>query len=224
MKRYLPFLILIAVALMTVGAGTILYRAKVRSQPAATAAGTTTAKPEEPGPGSLHAEGSPQAPVTLEIYGDFQCPPCASTSAVISKLQEENGPRLRVVFREFPLMMHQHAIKAAMAAEAAGLQGHFWEMHDMLYKYQAVWSKVTDPSRFFTAYAAALGLDVGRFNADSTSEQLRARIRSEGEAGVARGVKNTPTLFINGGLLPPPFDQDRLQSAIDAAVAGKNKS
>ena len=94
----------------------------------------------------------------------------------------------------------------------------------MLYKYQAVWSKVADPSHFFAAYAKALGLDVERFNANSSSEQLRARIRSEGEAGVARGVKNTPTLFINSGLLLPPFGHDRLQSAIEAAIAEKNKS
>ena len=121
MKRYLPFLIIIAVALVTAIAGVWLYRAKM--EPTSTAPVTTAtaaSSPADQATVSLHVRGSASAPATLEIYGDFQCPPCATTSAVIGGLEKTYGPRLRVIFRQFPLAMHQHALEAAMAAEAAG--------------------------------------------------------------------------------------------------------
>ena len=117
--------------------------------------------------------------------------------------------------------MHSHAVEAAMAAEAAGLQGHFWEMHDMLYQYQSVWSEVSDVSHFFDAYAESLGLDVARFKMDSQSPAVRARVISEGDMGVSRGVKNTPTIFVNDNLVRGAFTPENLQAAIDTALAAK---
>src|SRR6266705_6742813 len=111
---------------------------------------------------AAHVRGEAGAPVTLEVFGDFQCPSCATVSGVISKLEQEYGPRLRVVFRHFPLSMHSHSMDAALAAEAAGLQGRFWEMHDMLYQYQSVWSKASLVRPFFSHYSESLGLDVDR--------------------------------------------------------------
>jgi len=120
--------------------------------------------------------------------------------------------------------MHRHAVKAAMAAEAAGLQGHFWEMHDMLYKYQPVWSQAFDASRLFAGYAKSIGLDANQFENDVKSPELQARIVAEGDAGVARGVKNTPTIFINGREVQGAFRREVLQAAIDAALAEKKKT
>ena len=111
-----------------------------------------------------------------------------------------------------------------MAAEAAGLQGHFWEMHDMLYKYQSVWSKASSASTFFAAYAESLGLDAGQFAIDAKSPEVQARVVSEGAAGEARGVRNTPTIFINGDEVQSAFKRENLQQAIDAALAEKKKS
>jgi protein-disulfide isomerase len=173
---------------------------------------------------SLHTRGPRTAPVTIEIYGDFQCPACAIASTLIGDLEKQYGEQVRVIFHEFPLAMHKHAMKAAMAAEAAGLQAHFWEMHDMLYKYQSVWSEATVASRLFTAYAESLGLDVGKFEMDANSPEVQARVTSEGDAGVARGVKNTPTIFINGREVLGGFRRENLQGAIDAALAEKKKS
>lgn len=229
MKRYLPFIIIAAVALLTLGAGAMLYRAKQSDRPAASATpkpgeetiNKATAKTEET---AAHVRGGPDASVTLEIYGDFQCPSCATVSGVIGKLEQEYGARLRVIFRQFPLAMHAHAVDAALAAEAAGLQGHFWEMHDMLYQYQSVWSKASDPKRFFGAYAGSLGLDVERFKEDSNSNEVRTRVVTEGEDGVTRGVKNTPTIFINGKEVRDAFTAGALRAAIDAAIAGKKSS
>lgn len=223
MKRYLPFLIIIAVALIAAGAGTLLYHAKMKGQ-SAPANAVASAPSEAQDDGSLHVQGPADAPAKLEIYGDFQCPACAKASASISDLQKEYGQRLRVVFHEFPLAMHAHALEAAMAAEAAGLQGHFWEMHDLLYKYQSVWSKMSEPQRFFTAYARSLGLNLEKFDADAKSLELKAKIKAEGDAGIGRGVRNTPTIFINGKEVRGGFDEPNLKSEITSAIdAAKNK-
>ena len=171
-----------------------------------------------------HARGPDNAPVTVEIYGDFQCPSCATTSAALGALEKKYDGQLKVIFHQFPLAMHQHAVPAAMAAEAAGVQGHFWEMHDMLYQYQRVWSQSSNPSRFFSAYAKSIGLDVAEFEQDSRSAAIKARVVAEGEAGVTRGVKNTPTLFINGELARNTFTEENLEAAILAALNEKKGS
>ena len=162
--------------------------------------------------------------MTLEIYGDFQCPSCAVTSQAIDDLQKQYAGKLRIVFHEFPLAMHNHAVDAARAAEAAGLQGHFWEMHDMLYQYQPIWSKATNPAYFFGAYANSLGLDVERFRADLQSPEVQTRVISDADAGAARGVKNTPTLYINGREVKTLFTFEKLQALIEEALAAKKNS
>ncbi len=226
-KRFLPFLIIVTVALLTVGIATTVYRKKVKpaSNPGAAgslpAAGTTMEEKED---NSLHVRGPRDAPVTMEVYGDFQCPSCASASHAIDELQKQYAQQLRVVFYEFPLAMHKHAVEAAMAAEAAGLQGKFWEMHDSLYQYQDIWSKVSDVSHFFEAYAESSGLDVARFRADRESTDVQARVKAEGDAGAARGVKNTPTIFVNGTEMRNGFTLDQLKETIDAALAAQKKS
>jgi len=218
MKRYLPFVIMAAVAVLTAGAGAILYRAKQRTS--AVGSPAVAGSPGQPGAEPLHVRGDPDAPVTLEEFGDFQCPTCATVSGVIGQLEQGYGHRLRVVFRHYPLAMHSHASEAALAAEAAGLQGRFWEMHDLLYKNQAVWSKASEVRPLFTGYARSLGLDVERFVKDSNSDEVKGRVFWEGQQGVLRGVKNTPTLFINGRELGPPFSPERLRAEIDAAPGG----
>lgn len=226
MKRYLPFAIIAAVALLTAGVATTLYRAKVQAASRAAAAAVTSTPPVagEKEDNSLHIRGARNAPVTLEIYGDFQCPSCAIATAMIDDLAKQYGDKLRIIFHEFPLEMHQHAAEAAMAAEAAGLQGHFWEMHDMLYKYQSVWSRASSASTFFATYAESLGLDPGLFAIDVKSPELQAKIIAEGNEGAARGVKNTPTIFINGHQVLNGFMRENLQAAIEAALTEKKKS
>ena len=218
MKRYLPFVIIAAVAVLTVGAGALFYRVKQR----AVASGGVTRPSTGDGQGKaepLHVRGQPGAPVTLEEFGDFQCPSCATTAEVIGKLEQDYGPRLRVVWRNFPLAMHAYALEAALAAEAAGLQGRFWEMHDLLYRNQAVWSKASNVRAFFNMYARSLGLDVERFAKDSASEEVKARVVSDGQHGVSRGVRNTPTIFINDREVRASFSPERLHEVIDAALA-----
>ncbi len=128
MKRSLPFIIIVGVALLAVGAGGMLYRAKQHAPPSASAVPESSAKLDEK---EAHILGDPKAPVTLEEFGDYQCPSCSLVAGAIHDLEQEYGSRLCVIFRNFPLKMHRHAAEAAFAAEAAGLQGRFWEMHDL---------------------------------------------------------------------------------------------
>jgi protein-disulfide isomerase len=182
------------------------------------AANSTAAEQSEDS--KLHVRGPRNAPLTLEIYGDFQCPACGTASRVVDELQKEYQGKMRVIFHEYPLEMHRHAKEAAMAAEAAGLQGKFWEMHDALYQYQDVWSKISDVSFFFESYARMIGLDLEQFNEDRKSMKVEDMVIEDGTDGMARGVQNTPTLFLNGNLLKA-FTKDKLKEVIDATLAEK---
>jgi protein-disulfide isomerase len=200
----------------------MLYRAKVHSF-----AGGSSAVAGSPSDGTeeqLHIRGDPAAPVTLEEFGDFQCPTCGTVSRVIARLEHDYGRRLRVIFRHYPLSMHAHATEAALAAEAAGLQGHFWEMHDLLYKNQDLWSNAPEVRTLFAGFARSLGLDEERFVRDSNSDEVRSRVFWEGQQGTSRGVNVTPTLFINGRRLELPFTEEHLRSEIDAALGGSKGS
>lgn len=193
MKRYLPFVIVAAVALITFGGGALLYRQRL----AALRAVPKTLTPEEKA-GLGHARGDAKAPVTIEEFGDFQCPPCGTLSGEMQKLEKQYGSRLRVIFRQYPLAMHNHALEAALASEAAGLQDHFWEMHDLLYREQAIWSKLPDVATLFDGYAGALGLDVERFKKDMQGPEAKARVAADQKRATSLGVNSTPTLFLNG--------------------------
>jgi protein-disulfide isomerase len=218
MKRYLPFVIIALVAMLTVGTGTMLYRAK-RAIP------VTISKEKEVGEESqekVHARGPDNAAVTLEEYGDFQCPPCGGLEVPLQQIERDYASSLRVIFRNFPFTIHEHAHQAAYAAEAAGLQGRFWEMHDLLYREQAVWAKTKDVQPLFDSYAGMIGLNLERFKKDASGEQVKAKVESDRKRGEELGVKNTPTIFINNQSVPPTsLNPVALRAAIDAAVKEK---
>lgn len=218
MKRYLPFIIIGSVALLTLGAGTMLYRAKrVEAAASGHAGGTSGATPQ-------HVRGESNAPVTLEEFGDFQCPACATTATMLRGIEAAYGSRLRMVFWNFPLAMHRHGRDAALASEAAARQNHFWEMHDLLYQNQTAWSNATDVRPLFEKYAAELHLDVDRFKKDCASEEVAEQVDRQRSEGVSRGVKNTPTIFINNRLVDPPFSAAGFREAVDAALTAAQKS
>lgn len=222
MKRYLPFVIVALVALATLGSGAILYHAKRPHVLSIPEDKSLAAKSDAE---SLHIRGNPDAPVTLEEYGDFQCPPCGMFAAFLGQLEKEYDSRLRVVFRNFPLSMHEHAREAALAAEAAGLQGRFWEMHDVLYREQDFWSKAPNVRELFESYAGTIGLDVDKFRKDMDSEQARARVDADRQRGDSLGIKLTPTLFINNQPLDPKDkNPEGIRAEINAALEKKSQS
>jgi len=195
MKRNLPFFI---IGLVLIAAAVSLY-ALVRSSRSANSNTATPVADGPPGAVPSHVRGNPDAKVTLEEFGDFQCPSCGVYYAELRKIEEEFGPRLRVVFREYPLYpSHKYGLLAAQVAEAAGAQGRFWEMHDKLYETQKVWSDAPEALPIFTDYANAIGLDIDRFNRDINGEAVASRIMQDGIRAHALGVKGTPSFFING--------------------------
>ena len=210
-----------AVTLLTVGGGALLYRAK---RPAALTIpkDRTTSGLDQ----SADVRGNPKAPVTLEEFGDFECPPCGNLAPVITQIGRDYGQELRAIFHHFPLMIHAHARQAAFAAEAAGLQkDRFWEMHDLLYREQEVWSKAVDSRPLFNAYAGMLGLNIDRFKKDMESDQVKLRVNSDEKRGNEIGVTITPTVFVNNRAVAPPSLNDAgLRSAIkEAAAQAKEK-
>jgi len=219
MKRYLPFVIVVGVALVTFASGTMLYRVKhsqLQAIPQDKAASTNS------GSESMHIRGNPDAPVTLEEFGDFQCPPCGSFAAFAEQLLKEYDSRMRLIFRHFPLSVHEHAREASLAAEAAGLQGHFWEMYDVLYREQTAWSKAPNARELFESYAGTIGLNVDQFKKDMDGEQAKARVDSDYERGESLGIKLTPSLYINGQPVDPKDkNPEGVRAAINAALAGK---
>jgi protein-disulfide isomerase len=222
MKRYLPFVIVIGVALTTLGSGTLLYRAKRQQLKIIPESESILAKTNTD---SAHIRGNPDAPVTLEEFGDFQCPPCGKFSEFVEELLKEYNSRLRLVFRNFPLSGHEHAREAALAAEAAGLQGKFWEMHDTLYREQETWTKAPNVRELFESYAGTIGLDVGQFKKDVDGDKARERVDSDRALADFLGVKATPTLFINNRPVEPKDkNPEGVRAAINAALNEKSQS
>jgi protein-disulfide isomerase len=219
MKRYLPFVILGVVALLAFGGAVLFYRAKRR--PAVTMSTKNLAE-ESGADEKLHVLGNPNAPITLEEFGDFECVSCGVLSEPINQLERDYRPKLRVIFHQAPSDIHPHAKEAALAAEAASMQGRFWAMHDLLYREQATWSKADDVRSLFNGYAAKLGLDVDRFKKDMAGEKCAERIADDLALAVASHVETTPMILINYWALGrSALNPDGVRKAVDAAVNGK---
>lgn len=161
-----------------------------------------------------HVQGPANAPVTLVEYGDYQCPYCGQAYPIVKAVQKAMGARLRFVFRNFPLSeLHPNAENAAEAAEAAGEQGKFWEMHDTLFEHQ----KALRPSDL-AAYAADLGLDSDRLAGELKSHAHADRVREDFLSGVRSGVNGTPTFYINGKRYDGSWYREDLIAAIEGAI------
>src|ERR1041385_6443201 len=168
-NRTLAFGIIAAVLIGAVIAGVLLFRA--RQTPPGLQVATTT----KPGAQPPHLRGDPKAPVTLEEFGDFECVPCFILWPALKNLEKDYGEKLAVIFRNNPMPQHSKALDGARAAEAAGLQGKFWEMHDLLYLQRSEWTRATDLRTQFAELARHLNLDVDRFNKDFMGDEVAKR-------------------------------------------------
>ena len=211
MKRILPFILILAVLGTALGSAWYFTRPDPKPvtttpAPQTTAQNNPAAPTQQPVvnkgiPGAVppHVLGPANAPVQLEEFGDFECPPCGMFHPILEQMHEEFGDRLSITFREFPLVpTHQHALAAASAAEAAGIQGKFWPMHDLIYERQKDWKGQFDVRPIFESYAKEIGLDVERYKRDIGGDLVAQRIFQDGKRGHSLGVKGTPTVFING--------------------------
>ncbi len=214
MKRALPFVIIGLVLIAGITALVIFSRQRGRGDnagafvapPAGQMTTTNNVSPPQASPTSTSGFTRPDvkvsSPVILEEYGDYQCPPCGMLHPVLKQIEREYGDQLKVVFRHFPLTkIHRNAMTAARAAEAARNQNKFWEMHDRLYRNQAVWKDLDDARPTFIEYARELGLNVNRFTRDMDSSEVAQRIASDMQRGSGSGVTGTPTVFIEGQML-----------------------
>jgi len=167
-----------------------------------------------------HAQGPESSGITLVEYGDYECPHCGRAYPIVKRIQKYFGKRLRFVFRNFPLSeMHLHAEGAAEAAEAAGAQGKFWEMHDLLFENQ---DRLGGP--LYLEFARKLELSAAALQKALEEETYKPRVRADFNGGVRTGVNGTPTFFINAHRHDGPFDFEDLLLAINEAIGVERKA
>jgi protein-disulfide isomerase len=174
--------------------------------------------------------------VTIVEYADFECPACQDYYPILKQLiADENGTasasgaganRIFFVYRYFPLPQHPNAIISAEAAQAAGVQGQFWAMHDLLFANYTDWENLSDPTSIFLGYAAKIGISTTTFLADLTSPAVDKVVTDSYQADTTAGLDYTPTLFINGNRIDNPSTNiyADLKTLVDAAAGGAASS
>jgi protein-disulfide isomerase len=215
MQKYRPFLIIaLVLAIAIIGGGLLLRSSRKQSVagpiPSSPAVSKTQIIP-------------PQSVVTLEEFGDYQCPPCGELHPTLKQLKQELGPNLNFVFRNLPLTtIHKNSLVAAQAAEAARMQNRFWEMHDLLYENQELWGDDVNPRTIFLKWAAELGIDTARFAQDLDGKQVKLRIEADQDAATGLGINGTPTVLVNGRqLLPEVTNAEGIRAAIQYVTSRK---
>lgn len=167
-----------------------------------------------------HIIGSTTSGVTLVEYADFQCPACAQLYPLIKEVVDTYQDRIQFQFVHLPLyQIHQNAMASHRAAEAAAVQGKFWEMYDTLYTYHTSWQGSSSPSVIFEQYAQNLGLDVEQFKSDAASSTVNDIIWADINKANALKVNATPTFFLNGEQIDTPTTLEEFTSVIDEAIA-----
>ena len=163
-----------------------------------------------------YIRGATSSPVTLIEYFDFECEACGAYYPLVKQLENDLGDRVTFVARYYPLPNHKNGLQAALAAEAAGRQGKFWEMHDLLFTRQKEWGeKQVETPEVFAQYAQEIGLDVERFKTDVTSAEVRARVQRDLDSGRALGVQGTPSFFLNGEKIQNPQSYEAFKTLLE---------
>ena len=173
--------------------------------------------------------GEPAAPLTLEEFADFQCSACASAHPVMKEVRSiYTNKQIRVIFRNYPLPMHDKSYDAAVAAEAAGLQGKFWPMQDQLFSNQQTWSTAPNYKELWNGYAEKIGLDMAKFQSDVAGIAAKSRVDQDIARAKGMGVGSTPTIYLNGQSIPyTEVNVPAMRRIIDAELqktAGQQQS
>lgn len=224
-KSSLPIAIIGLVALVAVGLGAWFFLSSKNTP--GTNTNTNTSKTGKnwaeifskasPGGSPTWAKGPATALVTVEEFADFQCPTCAVMHPKVKELQNAFGERVRIVFRQFPLVqIHPFSYDAACATEAAGLQGKFWEMQNLIFTNQQSWANSTNARAMFTEYAKTLGLNVEKFNDDMIGLPVKNKVDADMKRGREVEVGSTPSFYINNK--PLGNNLDGLKAAVEKAL------
>jgi protein-disulfide isomerase len=205
------------IAIIVVGLGGIFFATNHNS-------GSTSSAPP-----TNHIEGSASTGVKLVEYGDYECPYCGQFYPIVKQVVAQYKDKIQYQFRNLPLtQIHKNAFSAARAAEAAALQGKFWEMHDLLYQNQdpngaSGWVASDNPlTQYFNGYAKQLGLNVSKFDTDFASSAVNDKINADINAFKQTGLEEaTPTFILDGKQIHPGYDVADFQKAIDAEIKAK---
>lgn len=166
-----------------------------------------------------HLRGDREAPVTIVVYADFQCPACATENETMLRIWPEVSSNAHMIFRHFPITAaHPNTWTASLYAEAAGRQGKFWAMHDALFQTQRQWSPLRSVEAEFDSYALELNIDVDQLHLDMQDEALVEKIRADQRGGNTAGVRGTPAVFVDGRQLARPT-ANRIREAVAEAAA-----
>ena len=172
----------------------------------------------------LKPNGTSTPSVVIIEYSDFQCPACRSYYPIARQIIEEYGDKITFAYRHFPLIsIHANAEFAARAAEAAGKQGKFWEMHDMLFEKQNEWSGEADIEKMFISYAELIGINTEQFKKDWVSQEIKTKVKNARLGAVKAGLNSIPTFFIDGEKIKNPNSLDDFKLLINKALEKKNK-
>ncbi|MBI5400616.1 MAG: thioredoxin domain-containing protein [Candidatus Yonathbacteria bacterium] len=166
-----------------------------------------------------HTKGSKTPKVTFVEYSDFQCPACGAYYPMLEEMFAEYKDRISFTYRHFPLPQHKNALPAAYASEAAGNQGKFWEMADLIFKNQSDWSESISAQIIFEGYAQKIGLNIAQFKTDMKSDAVKARVERDRKSGQLSNIDHTPTFFINGKIATNPRSKEELKALIEYAIA-----
>ena len=160
-----------------------------------------------------YTKGLVGSPVTVIEYLDFECEACGAYFPLVKRLSQEYNDKILFVVRYFPLPGHKNSMTSALAVEAAGRQGKYWEMHDLVFEEQKKWGEraAADPT-IFERYAEQLGLDMERFTQDVGSQEVKDRVLRDRDAGTQLGVNGTPSFFLNGNKIQNPQGYEAFKS------------
>lgn len=164
------------------------------------------------------SKGAENPKVTLVEFSDFQCPACKAYEPSIEQAMADFKGKIKLVYKHFPLPSHKNGMSAAKAAEAAGVQGKFWEMHDLLFQKQEEWGLLDAASANdkFLSYAVSLNLDQDKFKADLDNKELEAKIKQQQNEGIELGVNSTPTFYINDQKTDTPSSYNEFKKLIES--------
>lgn len=229
-KSNAPLLIITIVAIVAIIGG-LYYIMSAGSNQRRTATSNPSASKPAGGPNEAllkapagavppNSLGSTTAVVTLEEFADYQCPACAQVNPVMKEIVAAYGSKIRFIFRAFPLTnIHDKAYDAAVAAEAAGMQGKYWDYQNQLFQNQKTWAASSDHKKLFEDYATLVGLDLEKFKTDAAGLVAKSRVDADLTRARNAGVQSTPSLFINNTLVPSEkMNSAALRSLIDAEL------
>ena len=228
----LPFIIIGIVLIVAVIGGWYLYSSSNKKTPVANGNTNRSTNAAQPQPNNTpltsnimgaqppNFKGAQNSSVVIEEFADYQCPTCASMHPVMNEINSLYGSRIKFIYRNFPLAMHKNGYEASTSAEAAGLQGKFWDMQNVIFQNQKAWSNVDNVKPLFEGYAQTLGLDVEKFKTDVAGLAAKQRVDADMARGRSLNINSTPSILVNG--VPVPFEQmsvDGIKKIVDAELA-----